>query len=504
MITFAGTPLVLDSKDEALGRYLETVGHSAIPEAARLDKFRTEWPSPVRLNSPNWPEVGLNQLFWPMGFDRPGFGHFLISKHVHEVLASADYGTLSIDTGDDLGAIEVPMYVVSCMPLFTEDNDARLYVLTLGDRRYRLWNAYFNDQEFGGETFASAVATLMAPVSFGSYTTHPALPSSLDPWTLSSKWNRFAPFTPPNLILEALANMLGRRWVFFLEDYAPELSGWVQSHEDALWAEISPRLAAGGKLTADQIKRCLPSNYTFRGTGGSTYNRTMTQLLGSTSTGDGRTVGIQMDTGTVDPTKAQDIGSQWLKNHLSGIDATVHGCFPITPHAGLDYILVTHRATSANMRIVSWGKSWVPGFSFIESNGDAAHLITPGIAALRGFECDDAGNIVVNAVVDWFLAGSPITITGRVVKESDQSVGIAGLDVKVESLGYGSEPPVFSVTVTTNDNGDWTATVTLPPVDSDRTIRVTPQFSPVTPASIDVLAPFDLSETVANFRKTDV
>lgn len=492
MISFAGEQLVIDDKHRSLEQYLESAGHN-LP----LQWPQGDYPAPVLLNFPPAPEVGLNQLVWPTGFNRPAIGRFLITKQNYEVINTlTDSGDLIFTTyeGEEL---KLEMWVISIDPIAVLNANESLYVLTLGDERWRVWNRNHNATNLSNQTIQGAIDAIGGL----EYVALPALNPVFG--SLSTKWAGFPPLTPAPLILEAVANSIGRRWVYDLDYTRASLMTLTQTADDELWDSIKDRVRSGGRLTDAQVRAGLPTNYVFKFLNGGSTTKTLSELLGTTTIGSGETVGIICDRDTVSTEYAQTLGRDWIGHHLSGIDCTVNGIFPLTLHPGIDSVILTHRRDLCNMRIVRWGKTFHPGFTYGTQQADVNGRVGPAVAALRGFNCDVTGNVVIDAVVDWFIMASPITLKGRVVKESNPSLGEAGVTVQVEVYQYGNEPPLTYNTVT-GATGDYSIIVSQPPTDGDRKIIVKPLGGTFVPADYTVAIPADLTTTVPDFIKNGV
>jgi len=495
MISFAGEQLVIDDKHRSLEQYLESAGHN-LP----LQWPQGNYPAPVLLNFPPAPEVGLNQLVWPTGFNRPAIGRFLITYQTYQKIKGVTGGDLIFNTddkGDTTKNVKLKMWIVSIDPIAVLKEDESLYVLTLGDERWHLWNRNHEVTTLANTTITAAINSL----GMTDFTTEAALDPQFG--SLSEKWAGFPPLTPAPLILEAIANSIGRRWVYDLDYTKARLASFSKAEDDELWDVLVDKLRSGGRLTDAQVRATLPSSFNLKFLNGTATTKTLTELVGETSVGNGETVGVICDRVTFSSQYAQTLGRDWIGHHLSGIDCTVNGIFPLTLHPGIDSVILTHRRDLCNMRIVRWGKTFHPGFTYGTQQADVNGRVGPAVAALRGFNCDVTGNVVIDAVVDWFIMASPITLKGRVVKESNPSLGEAGVTVQVEVYQYGNEPPLTYNTVT-GATGDYSIIVSQPPTDGDRKIVVKPLGGTFVPADYTVAIPADLTTTVPDFIKNGV
>lgn len=398
MISFAGFDLTLDSKYQHLQRYLESIGHDAVPQGAILPWLRQSWPSGVSLPSYELPKLGLNQFYWPTGTDRPGFGHFLISQEVQSVLNDPDLnpnsegvaygkrGTLKFNTtGDVADDVYIHgMSVISCTPLFIVDSDAPLYVLTLGDERYRsLMTSCTLDENnwdsrspggIAGATIADA-ANVLLPYST-SCTYDPAVAYTFN---FSSRWNRLAVGMPGPLAYEQLLNLHGRRSVwrfghtsdtpypsFPAAQWTHSVTYWTEAKDDLLWSQVEPRLMAGGRLTDEEVKNQLPESFyiyydftdatSIPAARHSTF-RTLSSLLGETAvTNTAVTCALHAGIDIYDVDYENDAVRNWLKCHLGRIEGTIAGIVPLDLTAGVDYVLATHHVDSCRTEIFRWGK----------------------------------------------------------------------------------------------------------------------------------------------------
>lgn len=396
MISYAGIELVIDDKYQSLQRYLESLGHSAIPPIEQFNRWYADFSCPIRLPYFDMPEIGLNQFYFPTGAHRPAFGHFLVDRKVvnlFDVLPSPnsiqehqEHQELVISEvleeertilGPD-NWVGIQCGIVACTPLFNFQTDEELYVLTLGDRRWfnRMQTEskeYLTSAALAGRTVSAALPYYQGDQNAAQAG---ASVSNMDPsryiqfsgeQLYPAAWASLNGDIPSTWITEAIVNAYAHRGTPQLDklgSFTRLSKVWSQSEDDALWTAVQNKVVAGGRMTPGEVYRTLPDDYRVYFRDGSFYDTTLSAIVGSTVTGNRNVGRINSDRRTAETTHAFALARNWVENHFGTIDCTLAGVKPLPLTAGVDHVLITHRVDEFSTRIARWGNQFELNFSY--------------------------------------------------------------------------------------------------------------------------------------------